>query len=590
MRATAASEETDAAIEPAAGGRIPRMGPVAVWLVPVLLLARRTFSGILRDPFLMLPYLGFPLAVGMINVAAFNRTITLAGFPPVRSFLDFILTGSIVVVVMITAFDVGYDVAADLEGGFFDRLLVSPMPRATILIGRLAGAAAFGGFQALVFFAVFIPLGATIKGGAPAVATIVVASMLLAPAIGGFTATLALRTRSTETVAGLFPIFVGLQYVSSSFFPLPVMRGWWFRALAGANPISWLVGDLRHLVIVGFDRGAALRAIALVLVMLAVSAVLAARSMGRALAEPRNVWRRRRRSRDVPFGAARRLARAAHEPAAAAPPATDESLVEPAPMSQVSFVRVSRRLAGRSLMLIPRVPSTFIPLVLIPIIFVVSFSHLFGAVTGLRGFPPGVSMMDWMLPAAILHGAVAAGLATGLGMIRDVRSGFFDRFLTAPVRPASLVVGPVMASVCRTVLPITSLLTVAMLSGLHVRGGAAGFAVLVVATAGMALVMSGWAVGMALRLGQAQVFAPVMQLSTFGLVNLSTGMVPLAVMSRTLRPIARVHPLTPVLALARQGFIGKVSWHHTWPGLAVLAVAVPFSMLFAVRSLRRSTR
>jgi hypothetical protein len=44
--------------------------------------------------------------------------------------------------------------------------------------------------------------------------------------------------------------------------------------------------------------------------------------------------------------------------------------------------------------------------------------------------------------------------------------------------------------------------------------------------------------------------------------------------------------MTNILALARQGFIGDVTWGQTWPGLIALAGAIAVLGLFAVRGLR----
>ena len=76
-----------------------------------------------------------------------------------------------------------------------------------------------------------------------------------------------------------------------------------------------------------------------------------------------------------------------------------------------------------------------------------------------------------------------------------------------------------------------------------------------------------------------------MQMGVFLSVFLSTAQVPLSVMTGWLHAVARVNPMTNIL-VARQGFIGEVSWGQTWPGLVALTGAVIVLGLFAVRGMR----
>ena len=251
----------------------------------------------------------------------------------------------------------------------------------------------------------------------------------------------------------------------------------------------------------------------------------------------------------------------------------------------MSAGRVAAALAGRSLVLIPRVPSTFIPSLIFPIFSVIAFSGAFSAVADLPGFPVP-KIIDWMLPMSIVQGAAFAGMTVGLGVARDLEGGFFDRLLLAPVRPIGLVVGPVGAALVRAFIPFVLVLPVGMLAGARLRGGLPGVLTLLAAALGAALISAGWGIGLALRAKSMQV-APFMQMGILLAVFLSTAQVPLNVMTGWLHAVARVNPVTNILALARQGFIGDVSWSQTWPGLVAIAGCSAALGLFAVRGLRR---
>lgn len=248
---------------------------------------------------------------------------------------------------------------------------------------------------------------------------------------------------------------------------------------------------------------------------------------------------------------------------------------------------VSAKLAWRSVSLIPRVPATFIPSLIFPIFTVVVFSGAFSAVANLPGFPTE-TMVDWMLPMAIIQGAAFTGVTVGLGVARDLESGFFDRLQLAPVKPLALVTGPMLAAVLRTLLPFVLVLTAGLIAGVNLRSGLAGVLMLFIAAEGVAVVAAGWALGLALRFKTMKIGA-LMQVGVFVTVFLSTANVPIEYLTGWLHAVARVNPMTNVLALSRQGFVGEITWATTWPGLLALAGGVVLLGTFAVRGLRSLT-
>jgi ABC-2 type transport system permease protein len=244
-----------------------------------LALARRSILSTLRQPPLYLPSLFFPLLIAAVNSAALTRATDLPGWPtgpdgtPV-SFLTFVLAASVTQAVMLGAISGGADVALDIENGFFERLLASPVSRLSILAGRLAGAAVVGAGQAVIFVVLFRLFGVEIQGGLPGVLVIVLTAVLLAIAVGALAAAIGLRTGLQEAVNNSFPLVFILLFISSAFFPTGLMNGW-YRWVAEHNPLTWLINGMRYQVITGFDLGEALQSI-LVAAALAVLAMLLA--------------------------------------------------------------------------------------------------------------------------------------------------------------------------------------------------------------------------------------------------------------------------------------------------------------------------
>lgn len=169
-----------------------------------------------------------------------------------RGFLDFALAGAVLQGILIGGTSAGAAFALDIEGGFFDRLVASPVARTAILAGRLAGGVVVAMAQTLLFVAIGVIFGARIEGGIAGLAVLLVLAGFLSIAVSGLGVVLALRTGSAEAVQGTFPLFFALLFFSSAFFPRETMTGW-FKAVADANPISYLVEAMRDQIITGVE-------------------------------------------------------------------------------------------------------------------------------------------------------------------------------------------------------------------------------------------------------------------------------------------------------------------------------------------------
>ncbi len=252
-----------------------------------------------------------------------------------------------------------------------------------------------------------------------------------------------------------------------------------------------------------------------------------------------------------------------------------------------SWVPVAWALARRSLVTVLRVPAAAVPLVAMPMFFVVAFSGSFSRLADLPSFPTD-NALDWFVPFAIVQGAAFAGFGTGFSTLRDIESGFFDRLLLAPGSRAGLFVGPILSSVVRTTFTVAAVLALGLGLGASLPGGALGIVAIWVAAQGVALIGTGWALGLVFRVPN-QRSGPILQIGIFFTTFLSTGNVPLADQIGWTRGIARLNPLTNVLELARQGFLGEVTWSTTWPGLVAIAGSAAVLWLWAVTGLKRLT-
>jgi len=242
-------------------------------------LARRSIRGTIRQPTVWLPGLLFPMFIAAVNSSTMGAAVDfLPGFEGADSLLQFLLPASIVQSVLFGGLNAGADTATDIQTGFFDRLLASPVARTSILVGRLMGAAVTGAGQAVVFIVVYGIFGVRVAGGVPGMLVLIGCAMVMALMIGGFAAMMALRTGSAEAVQNVFPLTFILLFISSAFFPTEAMSGV-YQTLAEANPITWVIDGMRYQVIVGFDLAEAAVAIGVAAVLAALAIWVAHRAL-----------------------------------------------------------------------------------------------------------------------------------------------------------------------------------------------------------------------------------------------------------------------------------------------------------------------
>jgi ABC-2 type transport system permease protein len=226
-------------------------------LVQVGSLARRSTLRTLRQPAVVVSAILFPMMFFAINAYGLDAATSIPGFPA-DSYLDFAFAFPLVQAALFGAITAGADLARDIESGFFDRLSLTPMRPAALLLGMLAGVVALGLMQGVIVLIVGVLFGVDVKSGFPGMIVLVLLTVLVALGFGGIGAMLALRTGSVEAVESAFPLFFVSIFMSSINLPRDLIEQDWFRYIATANPISYLVEGIRSLVIFGWDAQALL--------------------------------------------------------------------------------------------------------------------------------------------------------------------------------------------------------------------------------------------------------------------------------------------------------------------------------------------
>jgi ABC-2 type transport system permease protein len=219
---------------------------------PVGELARRSLMQAARRPSLIVPPTVFPLILLSINVGGLDAAAKLPGFPS-ESYLDFAISFCFMQGALFAMVNAGTILAADVQTGFINRLALTPVHRAALMLGYLAGVLAVSLFAGLGYVGVGFIAGMEVKAGPAGVVVLVGFAMVIAMAFALFGAFAGLRAGSGQAVQGLFPLFFVLFFLSSILLPRDLIQHDWFRTVATYNPVSYLVEALRSLVITGWD-------------------------------------------------------------------------------------------------------------------------------------------------------------------------------------------------------------------------------------------------------------------------------------------------------------------------------------------------
>jgi ABC-2 type transport system permease protein len=255
----------------------------AVFGDQVLLLARRSVLRTARQPANVVFPLVFPLLLLAVNAGGLDAATRLPGFPT-DSFVAFALAIPFIQGALFATMNAGTDLARDIQTGFLNRLALTPMRGVALLAGQLGGVLTMGVIQALVYLGVGLAVGVRLESGPLGVLVLLAFAILVSVGFGALGAFAALRTGSGEAVQGLFPLFFVFLFLSSMNMPRNLIEIDWFRFVATANPVSYLIECVRSLIIVGWDGEALALGFGIAAAIMVVALTLASLSLSSRLA------------------------------------------------------------------------------------------------------------------------------------------------------------------------------------------------------------------------------------------------------------------------------------------------------------------
>jgi ABC-type multidrug transport system permease subunit len=238
---------------------------------------RRSLNEVLRVRGALLPATIAPVIFLLGMSGQFGRLTGLDGFPT-DSYLSWILPVSCLQGAGFAGAATGANLARDIEQGWFDRLLVAPVPRPILVIGPILGAVTRSMVPATVVLVVGLSIGADLTGGIAGLIALYVAAAAFCATAGLWGVFMAVTFR-TQQAGPLMQQGVFLAvFLSTAYTPEVLLRGW-LASAAHLNPVTHVLEMARQATVSGIEPSlahtlpglAALGGLAAVLGVLAVA-------------------------------------------------------------------------------------------------------------------------------------------------------------------------------------------------------------------------------------------------------------------------------------------------------------------------------
>jgi ABC-2 type transport system permease protein len=181
----------------------------------------------------------FVLGTGLSRLAS-------RGMPPGVDFRTFIYPGVLAMSVLFTAIFSAASVVWDREFGFLREMLVAPVRRWAIVIGKCLGGATVATFQGIIFLALagvaHVPYDPVL------LLTLVGELLLLSFTLTAFGVMMAARIKQIQAFMALTQMFVmPLFFLSGALYPLSGLPGW-LTVLTRVDPLTYIVDPMRQAV------------------------------------------------------------------------------------------------------------------------------------------------------------------------------------------------------------------------------------------------------------------------------------------------------------------------------------------------------
>lgn len=218
----------------------------------LLTIARRALRLIPREPEAIIPALFIPVFFFVVYLGSL-QDITEAAQGPGFDFKAFQLP--VAIVFAVTGISRAASLVTDIQTGYFDRLLISPVRRLPLLLGLMVADFVLVCALCLPVILLGFIVGVRFETGPLGVLAFIGMGGLWGLAFTGFPYAIALRTGNPAAVNSSFLLFFPFAFLTTSQVPKEAMTGW-LSTIATYNPLTYVLDGMRALVSTGWDWGA----------------------------------------------------------------------------------------------------------------------------------------------------------------------------------------------------------------------------------------------------------------------------------------------------------------------------------------------
>jgi ABC-2 type transport system permease protein len=204
-----------------------------------------------RNPFVLVVSLVQPVIFLVLFTQVFGGVVegTLRGPAGAINYETYLAPAIAVQVAIAAAVTSGIGLVNDIENGMFEKVLVSPMNRTAVFLGKTLAEVTRIAAQIGIILVLSVALGAEIATGIPGALGIVAVGVLFSLSFAAFSNSLAVLTRDQEsTIIGANLLQFPLLFLSSAFIPLEALPGW-IQTFAAVNPVTYAVDAARAIML-----------------------------------------------------------------------------------------------------------------------------------------------------------------------------------------------------------------------------------------------------------------------------------------------------------------------------------------------------
>jgi ABC-2 type transport system permease protein len=222
-------------------------------ILAALSLAARELRRFYRQRTRIVGALGQPLIFWILFGAGLGGSFRVPGEASAAGYAAYFLPGVAVMILLFTAIFSTISIIEDRREGFLQGVLVSPIPRSSLVLGKLLGGSALAVMQALLFIGI-APVLARLGIVAPLVLNMSPMQWLEATAWMGVMAFLltalgymiAWPMDSTQGFHAVMSVFLmPMWLLSGAFFPVPAQG--WLSWIMRVNPLTYGLAGLRRI-------------------------------------------------------------------------------------------------------------------------------------------------------------------------------------------------------------------------------------------------------------------------------------------------------------------------------------------------------